>query len=109
MPPRPTCRSSLIELDEAQARAELEILKRCGIEGLAICLINSFANPTHEQRLAALTAEIFGAGFPVSASFQVGPRAKEYPRASTTVIDVMMKLIYGDYAHVPDSQMRTAG
>ena len=32
----------LIELDESQARAELEILKRCGIQGLAICLINSY-------------------------------------------------------------------
>jgi N-methylhydantoinase A len=99
----------LIELDEAQARAELQILKRCRIEGLAICLINSFVNPAHEQRLLALSAEIFGAKFPVSASFQVGPRAKEYPRASTTVIDVMMKLIYEDYAHLLDSQLRASG
>ena len=99
----------LIELDEAQARAELEILRHCGIQGLAICLINSFVNPAHEQRLLGLTAEIFGATFPVSASFQVGPRAKEYPRASTTVIDVMMKLIYADYAQLLDSQLRAAG
>lgn len=99
----------LIELDEAQARAELEILRRCGIQGLAICLINSFVNPAHEQRLLALSADVFGAKFPVSASFQVGPRAKEYARASTTVIDVMMKLIYADYAHLLDSQLRAAG
>ena len=99
----------LIELDEAQARAELEILKRCGIQGLAICLINSFVNPAHEQRLLALSAEVFGADFPLSASFQVGPRAKEYARASTTVIDVMMKLIYADYAQALDSQLRAAG
>ena len=99
----------LIELDEAQARAELEILKRCGIQGLAICLINSFVNPAHEQRLLALSAAVFGADFPVSASFQVGPRAKEYARASTTVIDVMMKLIYADYAQALDSQLRAAG
>jgi N-methylhydantoinase A len=99
----------LIELDEAQARAELEILKRCGIQGLAICLINSFVNPAHEARLLGLTTEIFGAKFPVSASFQVGPRAKEYARASTTVIDVMMKLIYADYAQVLDSQLRATG
>jgi N-methylhydantoinase A len=99
----------LLDLDEAQARAELEILKRCGIQGLAICLINSFVNPLHEQRLLALAGEVFGSGFPVSASFQVGPRAKEYPRASTTVIDVMMKLIYDDYAHVLESQLRAAG
>src|ERR1700728_3342759 len=73
----------LIDLDESQARAELQILKRCDIKGLAICLINSFVNPAHEQRLLELAAEIFGSGFAVSASFQVGPRAKEYPRAST--------------------------
>lgn len=99
----------LIGLDEAQARAEFEILRRCGVTGLAICLINSFVNPVHEQRLLQLAAEVFGARFPVSASCQVGPRAKEYPRASTTVIDVMMKLIYGDYAQVLDSQLQAAG
>lgn len=99
----------LLELDETQARGELALLKRCGIQGLAICLINSFVNPAHEQRLLALTAEVFGADFPVSASFQVGPRAKEYARASTTVIDVMMKLIYADYAQLLDSQLRASG
>ena len=99
----------LIPLDEAQTRAELDLLRRCGIQGLAICLINSYVNPAHEQRLLALAAEVFGAEFPVSASFQVGPRAKEYARASTTVIDVMMKLIYGDYAHLLDSKLRSTG
>jgi N-methylhydantoinase A len=99
----------LIGLDESQARAELEILRRCGIQGLAICLLNSFVNPAHERRLLELAAEVFGAGFPVSASCNVGPRAKEYPRASTTVIDVMMKLIYDDYAQVLDSQLRASG
>ncbi len=99
----------LIDLDEAQAREELQVLKRCGIEGLAICLINSFVNPAHEERLLGLVRELFGATFPVSASFQVGPRAKEYARASTTVIDVMMKLIYGDYAQVLDEKLRASG
>jgi N-methylhydantoinase A len=99
----------LLGLDEAQARRELELLKRCGIEGLAICLINSFVNPAHEQRLLALAGEVLGPKFPVSASFQVGPRAKEYPRASTCVIDVMMKLIYDDYARVLDAQLRATG
>ncbi|MEJ0005726.1 MAG: hydantoinase/oxoprolinase family protein [Steroidobacteraceae bacterium] len=99
----------LIELDESQAREELEILKRCGIKGLAICLINSFVNPAHEQRLLDLAMQIFGPTFPVSASFRVGPRAKEYARASTTVIDVMMKLIYGHYAQVLDTQLRATG
>ncbi len=99
----------LIGLDESQARGEFELLKRCGIQGLAICLINSYVNPVHEQRLVALAGEVFGLKFPLSASFQVGPRAKEYARASTTVIDVMMKLIYEDYAHLLDEQLRAGG
>src|SRR5580698_2016312 len=99
----------LIELDEHQARAELELLGHCGIQGLAICLINSFVNPAHEARLVALAAQVLGPKFPVSASFQVGPRAKEYARASTCVIDVMMKLIYEDYAQVLDTQLRATG
>src|SRR3954449_10370739 len=41
----------LFELDEAQARAEIEVLGRCGVEGVAICLINAYINHAHEQRL----------------------------------------------------------
>ena len=88
----------LIPLDERQALDQLELLRRCDIQGVAICLLNSYANPAHEQRLAELAREVLGSNVAISISSQVGPRAKEYPRASTTVVDVLMKLIYGDYA-----------
>lgn len=88
----------LITLDEAQARTELELLKRCGVAGVAICLINSYVEPVHEKRLAELAREVLGPDVAISVSHEVGARAKEYPRASTTVIDVLMKLIYVDYA-----------
>jgi len=101
--------SVLIPLDEAQARAELTLLKRCGVQGLAICLLNSYINPAHEQRLLALAREVLGPDVALSASFEVGPRAKEYARASTTVIDVMMKLIYGQYAQALDAGLRRDG
>lgn len=99
---------ALIPLDEAQARDELELLKRCNVQGVAICLINSYANPLHEQRVLALAREVLGPDVAISASFEVGPRAKEYARASTTVIDVMMKLIYGSYARSLDAGLREA-
>src|SRR5262249_1983753 len=72
-------------------------------------LINSYANPMHEERLLAIAREALGPEVALSASFQVGPRAKEYARASTTVIDVMMKLIYQDYARVLDMELRREG
>ena len=88
----------LIELDEAHARAELQRFAKCGIEGLAICLINAYLNPAHEVRIRELATEVLG-DIPISISSEVSPLAKEYARASTTVIDVFMKLIFTSYEH----------
>lgn len=86
----------LIPLDEDQARAELAVLRRCGIEGVAICLLNAYVDGAHEQRLRELVREELG-DVPVSLSSEISPLAKEYARASTTVVDVLMHKIYGDY------------
>jgi N-methylhydantoinase A len=98
----------LIELDEDQARAQLEVLKRCDVEGVAICLINAYHTPQHEQRLRELTLEVLG-DIPISVSSEVSPLAKEYARASTTVIDVFMKLMYGGYAEQLDRELSELG
>lgn len=87
---------TLIALDEEQARQELEVLRRCGVEGVAICLLNAYVQPAHELRLRELVCDVLG-DVPVSVSSEVSPLAKEFARASTTVIDVLMKLIYGTY------------
>ncbi|MGV9710336.1 hydantoinase/oxoprolinase family protein [Gordonia sp. NPDC003424] len=88
--------TALFELDEAQARAEIEVLRDCHVVGVAICLINAYVNPAHELRLRELVHEIIG-DIPVSISSEVSPLAKEYARASTTVVDSLMKIIYADY------------
>jgi len=88
----------LIPLNEADARAHLELLKHCNVEGVAICLLNAYTNPAHEQQLKALAQEILG-NVPITISSEASPRSKEFSRAMTTVIDVMMKGIYGEYAH----------
>jgi N-methylhydantoinase A len=88
--------SVLFPLDEEQTRAELDVLRRCHVEGVAICLINAYLNPAHEQRLRELVSEVLG-DIPCSISAEVSPLAKEYARASTTVIDAQMKLIYANY------------
>ncbi len=89
--------SVLFDLDEAQARQELEVLARCGVTGVAICLINAYVNHAHEERLRELVREILG-DIACSISSEVSPLAKEYARASTTVIDTFMKIIYSEYA-----------
>ncbi|MEV5299211.1 hydantoinase/oxoprolinase family protein [Amycolatopsis methanolica] len=95
----------LIPLDEDQTRAELAVLRRCGVEGVAICLINAYVNDYHEERLRQLVQEELG-DIPVSISSEVSPLAKEFARASTTVVDVFMRLIYGEYTRRLDAGLR---
>jgi N-methylhydantoinase A len=96
------------QLDEDHARRQLNVLKRCAVEGVAICLLNSYVNRSHEERLRELTLEVLGA-VPVSISAETSPLAKEYARASTTVIDVIMKLMFSGYAGELDEQLRALG
>ena len=98
-----------LPLDEEQARGQLAVLERCEVEGVAICLLNAYVDPVHERRLRELTHEVLGDDVAVSISSETSPLAKEYARASTTVIDVFMKLIFTGYAHRLDEGLREAG
>lgn len=71
-------------LDEGALRERLEFLKARRIEALTVCLINSFANGAHEQRIRDIAAEVMP-DIPVSLSFDVIPEMQEYERAVTTV------------------------
>lgn len=99
----------LIPLDEDHARSQLEVLRRCNVEGVAICTINGYVNAQHEVRLRELVHEELGAHVPVSISSETSPLAKEYARASTTVIDVFMKLLFTDYSDTLNRDLRELG
>lgn len=95
-------------LDEQQARAELQVLKRCHVEGIAICLLHAYTNGAHELRLRELVREELG-DIPCSVSSEISPLAKEYARASTTLVDVFMKIIYEAYTRRLDEGLRGVG
>jgi len=86
----------LIPLDESQLREQLAVFRECEVQGIAICLLNAYINPEHEQRVRDIVEEEMG-GIPCSVSSELSPLAKEYARASTAVVDVFMRIIYGDY------------
>ncbi len=95
-------------LDEDQARTQLQVLKRCNVEGVAICLLHAYTNDVHELRLRQLVREELG-DIPCSVSSEISPLAKEYARASTTLVDVFMKIIYETYTQRLDSGLRELG
>src|ERR1700724_1232599 len=73
-------------LDPADAERVVDQLLAEGIEALAVCLINSFANPAHELTIKQITARK-APHLPLSISCEVLPEIKEYERTSTTVIN----------------------
>jgi len=99
----------VFELDEDQARRQIEVLGRCAVEGVAICLLNAYVSGAHEERLLELVREGLGEEIPVAVSSRVSPLAREYQRTSTTVIDAIMGITYGDYSKRLDAGLRELG
>lgn len=73
-------------LDEEAARKAVRRLKKQGVESVAISFLFSFVNPAHEKRVAEIVAEEMPEA-QISISHQVLPRAPEFERTSTTVVN----------------------
>ncbi|MBK5218396.1 MAG: hydantoinase/oxoprolinase family protein [Thermoleophilia bacterium] len=101
--------SVVAKLDEEQARKQIRVLGRCEVEGVAICLLNAYVSGEHELRLAALVREELGDEIPIAVSSVVSPLAREYQRTSTTVIDAIMGITYGEYSKRLDAGLRELG
>jgi N-methylhydantoinase A len=94
------------ELDEADVRAQLGTLS--GIDALAVSLINSFAHAGHEQRVAAIAAELLP-GVPVSLSSDVLPELREYERTVTTVANGYVQPQVKRYVATLSQKLRDGG
>jgi N-methylhydantoinase A len=107
IPERISARGEVLrDLDEDAARAALRDLD--GVQALTICLINSFANPAHEQRLAELAARELP-GIPVSVSSRILPEIREYERALTTVANSYVRPVVERYLTSLESALRERG
>ena len=77
-------------LDAEEARQVIHTLASHHVEAIAVCLINSYLNPAHEQEVAKLVAEELGPQSLVCISSDIYPQIREYERASTTVINASL-------------------
>jgi N-methylhydantoinase A len=76
-------------LDEAGVLQAAERLVQAGAQAIAICFINSYVNPAHEQAAERLVRQALP-GVDVTASWAVLPEIKEYERTSTTVVNAYL-------------------
>ena len=96
-------------LDEAKVKAELlPALRDGGYRAVAICLLNAYADPVHEQRLAALIAEALPDVL-VTCSHQVAREFREFERASTTLLSAYVQPVIDGYLHRFEGKLAEAG
>jgi 5-oxoprolinase (ATP-hydrolysing) len=81
--------------NEAQIREQLITLNQTGVESIAICLLHSFANASHEKIVERIAREV---GFSeISTSCRLSPLIKIVSRGDTTVMDAYLNPILRDY------------
>ncbi len=95
-------------LDENAVRECCRRLKKQGVESVAISLIFSFVNPAHETRVAEIVAQEMP-GAHLSLSHRVLPRAPEYERTSTTVVDAYVAPRVTSYLERLVDRLKRAG
>jgi N-methylhydantoinase A len=83
-------------LDETSLDCVLNDLEEAKPDAIAICLLHSYANPDHEQRVTEAVRDRFPDIY-VSASIDVLPEIREYERTSTTVINSYIGPIVDSY------------
>jgi N-methylhydantoinase A len=95
-------------LDAADAAIQVDALLAENVDAIAVCLINSFANPAHELTIKDI-ARRKAPNLPVCISYEVLPEIKEYERTSTTVINAYVMPIVATYLAAMRKGLDAAG
>ena len=86
----------LIDMDRAEVEAIVDQIAEGGFESVAVGLIHSYLNPTHEQ----LVRDVLDEKLPnvaVSISSEVSPQMREYERFNTVVANAYIKPLMASY------------
>lgn len=98
----------LLRLDDEGLGEVARRLSVSAVESVAICFINSYVNPAHEQeardRLHALLPDL-----PLSLSSEVAPVIREFERFTTTAANAYVQPIVGTYLGRLAARLDVAG
>lgn len=89
-------------------RAAAALMKREGVEAVAICLMNSFANPAHEAAVAEVLRQEMPDAF-VSVSSVLAPVIRFYNRVSTTALNAFSGPVLDRYLSALTGRLGEAG
>jgi N-methylhydantoinase A len=98
----------LLPLDEAAVRALAPLLRREGVQSVAVGFLHAFVNGDHERRVR----EILGEELPeisVSLSSEVSPEMREWERFSTAVANAYVQPLMARYLGGLQAGLRAQG
>ena len=100
--------NTVVELNEAEARAAIQSLIDEGVEALAICFLWSFLNPAHERRVRDMAREMAPKLY-VTCSADLVPKWGEYERTTATVLNAYIGPITAGYLSKLDAKLQSLG
>ena len=99
----------VLALDEDAVRRGAKRLQKLGVSSIAIVFLHSFTNPAHELRAREIVLEEFPDVGHVSLSHEVLPRAPEFERTSTTLVNAYVAPRIAAYTTRLTEKLRGAG
>lgn len=99
----------VLALDEEAVRRGARRLQALGCTSVAICFLYSYLNPDHELRARELLLQEFPDVEHVSVSHEVLPKASEFERVSTTLVNAYVAPKLTRYLDRLSTALREAG
>jgi N-methylhydantoinase A len=97
------------ELDEAAVEAVAAKLAERNVEALAICLLHSYVDPTHERRVEEILRKVLGEDIHITCSSDILREMREYERTSTTVVNAYVGPVVTRYLDSLVKQLKGEG
>ncbi|MFY9205995.1 MAG: hydantoinase/oxoprolinase family protein, partial [Yoonia sp.] len=98
----------LIPLDRAEVEDVVAMIKTAGYESVAVGLLHSYLNDTHEKMVRDVLAEMMPEAM-ISISSEVSPQMREYERFNTVVANAYIKPLMKSYLGRLEGRLRDEG
>lgn len=90
----------LLQLNRVELNRIAQLVKKSRPDSVAVCLLFSFVNSTHERQIAS---RLRAAGLTVTASHEIFPEFREFERTATTVANAYLLPVMSRYLIEIDS------
>jgi len=94
-------------LDAMEVERVIECFRENGVESIAVCLLHSYANPSHEQAIKEAIEQSLDVY--ISVSSELLPEFREYERMSTMVVNSYIGPVVSSYLGSMESELKDGG